>query len=471
MTIIRRLNVSQVDGNGANDTNANEIRPYGEIGLYQGDNNKLELLMFDGVRTHVKSKVLNKGTFYGGDADSGDGLGYDSIKLVPDESLRRGGSQQYLIIEPTGGSPGHVHIRAGGTIDNSGADLFLGGEKNHVKVSDTLDNVVISTDDNNSGTKQWTFAGNGTLTFPATEDGQLFLSGSEIAGVGNNSVALSSNTSVVINTYDPNPHSWNFGNDGTITFPNNALVDSADSNIEFRGMNNFNVEAGGVVNIVTDSSDDAYSWQFGDDGTLTVPGNITKTSGNLEITAENYVIIDSTNGGQIDIGANQADGTPNSATILVGHAGNTLQIAAGKLRINATTPPTHSTGAVGDVAGLVAFSSGYLYYCTADYGQTGHQIVVATLYNGGTSINSNSIQLTKTSDTLQITVGDIISDSDGGATSVVGTVSHDANYTYIGTGAGGGVAYNCVFPLTFTSTDYVSGGNIWKRVAWSGDTW
>jgi len=65
-------------------------------------------------------------------------------------------------------------------------------------------------------------------------------------------------------------------------------------------------------------------------------------------------------------------------------------------------------------------------------------------------------------------VGDIISDSDGGATSTVVTVSSDENYTYVGTG---GLAYAGVFPFTFTSTDYVSGGNIWKRVAWSGDTW
>jgi len=57
---------------------------------------------------------------------------------------------------------------------------------------------------------------------------------------------------------------------------------------------------------------------------------------------------------------------------------------------------------------------------------------------------------------------------DGGATSIVNSVSSDDNYTYVGTGS---MAYQAVFPLTFTSTDYVSGGNIWKRVAWSNDTW
>jgi len=138
--------------------------------------------------------------------------------------------------------------------------------------------------------------------------------------------------------------------------------------------------------------------------------------------------------------------------------------------INATTPPTHSTGAVGDVAGLVAFDSDYFYYCTAAYGVVGHQITVATLWNGATSANTNSFQLTKTAETLQITAGDTISDGDGGATSTVVSVSSDANYTYVGTG---GMAYSANFPLTFTSTSpaYVPGGNIWKRVAWGGGTW
>ena len=63
---------------------------------------------------------------------SGDGNGYGTIELVPDETLY--GNDQYLIIDPT--SPGHIHIRAGGTQDASNADLMLGGEKNYVRVND-----------------------------------------------------------------------------------------------------------------------------------------------------------------------------------------------------------------------------------------------------------------------------------------------------------------------------------------------
>ncbi len=78
-------------------------------------------------------------------------------------------------------------------------------------------------------TQSWVFGPDGKLTFPATVDGQLFLSGSEIAGVGNNSVALSSNTSVVINTYNPSLHTWAFSNDGSLAMPGNITQSYQDN--------------------------------------------------------------------------------------------------------------------------------------------------------------------------------------------------------------------------------------------------
>jgi len=63
---------------------------------------------------------------------SGDGFGYTTLKLVPDSTLT--GGDQYVIIDPT--APNHIHIRAGGTQDNSSAQIFLGGERSHVNVWD-----------------------------------------------------------------------------------------------------------------------------------------------------------------------------------------------------------------------------------------------------------------------------------------------------------------------------------------------
>lgn len=211
-------------------------------------------------------------------------------------------------------------------------------------------------------------------------------------------------------------------------------------------------------------------WQFNTTGDLSVPGNITKTSGNLEITAENYVVIDSTNGGQIDIGANQSgEGSGDSGPILMGHAGNTLDIQSGKIRVNSAVP-THSTGALNDVVGLVAFDGSYIYYCTADYvpvegggasvslvpGQLGQSVNSITVDKSGPS-NSSWADLqvgwTLTVDSTTVTVEEVTDD----LTTVYIVVS-------------GFITLPMTGAITFTETGGVQ-PNIWKRISWSGDTW
>ena len=77
---------------------------------------------FDGV------KIIGAGTA------SGDGNGYSTLELVPDNNLYN--NNQYLVIDPT--APSHIHIRAGGTQDASTAELYLGGELNYVRARDGL---------------------------------------------------------------------------------------------------------------------------------------------------------------------------------------------------------------------------------------------------------------------------------------------------------------------------------------------
>jgi hypothetical protein len=76
------------------------------------------------------------------------------LELNPDETNL---DDRYIVIDPT--APNHIHLRAGGTIDASTADLFLGGEYNYVKVSDGSANVEISTD----GRWAWQFTNTGRL--------------------------------------------------------------------------------------------------------------------------------------------------------------------------------------------------------------------------------------------------------------------------------------------------------------------
>jgi len=91
---------------------------------------------------------------------SSDGLSASTITLKPDSSLN---TDQYIVVEPTAGVgvPDHIHIRAGGPIDNSSVDLIIGGEETNLKISDTTKTVEIRT----NATASWQFGETG-ITFP-----------------------------------------------------------------------------------------------------------------------------------------------------------------------------------------------------------------------------------------------------------------------------------------------------------------
>ena len=265
MTTIRRIPTSKVDGNNANNTNTNEIRPYGEIAVYQGDNDKLELLMSDGVRTAIRNKVLNKGTFYGGDGDSGDGNNRDTIKLIPDAELHFNpdgdggldyGNDQYIIIDPTAGEPGHIHIRAGGTIDQSTADLFLGGEKNNVRVSDTYNHVQITTDFDGTNTRTWTFNNNGGLQLPGGSNGLIGESEPGVVVYSDNGFAVLTNA----NTEDTK--SWIFDDQGVLRFPGSTTIQDTRS-----------IQANGtIINVPLNAAGDTVDY-VGGASVLEIPKN------------------------------------------------------------------------------------------------------------------------------------------------------------------------------------------------------
>ena len=69
---------------------------------------------------------------------SGDGLGLSTFEIQPDLSVN---DDRYIVIDPT--TPNHIHIRPGGAIDASSADLIIGGEETSVTISDGSDLVLI----------------------------------------------------------------------------------------------------------------------------------------------------------------------------------------------------------------------------------------------------------------------------------------------------------------------------------------
>lgn len=117
---------------------------------------------------------------------------YDTMHLVPDSSI---GSDQYIILDPT--SPNHIHIRAGGAMDASNAELIIGGEQANVKVVDYGHNVSVNTYDVGTSTSYgWVFGNDGILYGPAEGAVQVYgiYSPQQLNIVSDGNLRISSNT-------------------------------------------------------------------------------------------------------------------------------------------------------------------------------------------------------------------------------------------------------------------------------------
>jgi hypothetical protein len=134
------------------------------------------------------------------------------MQLVPDANLD---TDQYLIIDPT--APNHIHIRPGGTLDGSTADLIMGGENTNMLVSDTGDYVDIRTTSSESFTNLWRFTSDGLLTGPSM--GSVKVSG--LYNDPGNDLYLGSGDGVVITGTD-----GEFLNDSST--PGNQIATLAD---------------------------------------------------------------------------------------------------------------------------------------------------------------------------------------------------------------------------------------------------
>lgn len=277
MSKVFRINTSNIDGVGSEQNASNNVLAKGEAGFYDDNFGKLELVLGDGIRTHLKNKILGKGVFYGGNADSGDGYGFDTIKLIPDAALHFNtggyGNDQYIIIDPT--YPNHIHIRAGGVQDNSNAQLYLGGETSHFSVgSGTTPTLYIKSNDN-----QWTYGTDGNLTLPAGGD-ILDSNGTSVLGGGSstgntvfygNGIGNSDGVNVNDMTIAPN---WDgqFTGNVYVTLPSNT---NASNPVEIVNNNT------GGVKIITQNN---ATWAFGYDSQLTFPDSTVQTTAYPGIT-------------------------------------------------------------------------------------------------------------------------------------------------------------------------------------------
>ena len=150
---------------------------------------------------------------------------------------------------------------------------------------------------------------------------------------------------------------------------------------------------------------------------------------------------------------------------------STGEITYGALPSQVVAVPTTSKGAPGDLSGQLAYSSGYIYYCTTDYTISGLATVgtggVGNFQYSGTAMSWNlaiqdrSTDLTGWTFTIQghdlgsvITVATWVNNNDGTV-----SVTYNNNWGPV----------NLFVSTTITFTAPLP--DIWKRVAWSADTW
>lgn len=307
-----------------------------------GFSNTIDLgsLATTGSNVFVGNQTIS-GSINFGSGSTIEGIG-TTLELTPDASL---GTDQYIVLDPT--APTHIHVRAGGAIDESNADLYLGGEKANVLVTDSDHQVQINSTATDSSSFSWTFDNEGNTLFPTlttprgdANSGDLITNTLKL-GDGTNQAVIStpdgtagySNSQrLVINPgqgsgsyeggdiylwagrggvdggsggdikvrggYGPESGSGgyirieggntNHGPAGYVQIKGgNSITEQGGDVHIYGGIGNGYAQNGDVTITTYDNLSNAKNWNFDVNGTLTAPGNITADSftGSLEGTA------------------------------------------------------------------------------------------------------------------------------------------------------------------------------------------
>jgi hypothetical protein len=315
---------------------------WGDATITPNATNRVATLADVTAATGLGDITFNGVQIIGGGTASSDGLGNGTIRLVPDADEAE--DDQFLVIEPTQpgiqGAPGHIHLRAGGTIDESDADLILGGERNSVVVSDTEKEIKVST------------AFRSKLYFTnlnSNSDTEFIVSETANILVGDAVYVGNSGEFYIVDA---------------VTFDGGLATVTADG-ASF---------GAGAQYLFTREESYNNGWAFGSDGVFSgpymggvvVPSLIGTSTNDLSIQSPNNdIIVESIDG---DIILN-ADGY-----VYIGNSNNTgNEVARMSDRAYVrTNVPTTSLGLEGEVAGLVADDANYHYYCTGTYDGTTH---------------------------------------------------------------------------------------------------
>jgi hypothetical protein len=208
-----------------------------------------------------------------------------SMILKPDSSLD---TDQYIILDPTEGGPNHIHIRAGGPIDDSSADLFIGGEDNNLRVSDTTKTVQINS--KNLYTQDSASFSVGPNYDSATWSDNLITITNPNGDLINFINAYQIETDIFTVFYDPiTGASLNITNKDTSNYPTHILTVDQTSPTASLAITGIDIEIiryqsgrviadNGTVTIQTGDTDAPENWVFGTNGSITFPDDTVQTT-------------------------------------------------------------------------------------------------------------------------------------------------------------------------------------------------
>ena len=175
---------------------------------------------------------------------------------------------------------------------------------------------------------------------------------------------------------------WQFANDGRLTFPGTPRIDTSTNNFEVQAAEAINFEANTVVNIYTDTGNTTYQWQFGDDGNLTLPANTF---------AVNYA-----NGTQVSLGGGSNIANGNSNVSIATANGNVTISAVGNTTMTVTGTGANVTGTLTST-GKIGYASGSTVTQTTS---RGNGVTINTL--AGTIITTSAAMVANEIDTFSV---------------------------------------------------------------------
>ena len=178
-------------------------------------------------------------------------------------------------------------------------------------------------------------------------------------------------------------------------------------------------------------------------GSLTLPGALTTPSGS---------------------------GITSGAGITIQNSGQLTFNNSSNVSFRVVATPVTSKGAAGDLLNDIAFDATYSYYCTTNYVAAVYPYTDLTPSNGGTS--TNVIKVLKSSNPTYTQVATGWTVTIGGTTAAVtGASGNDVNPLYYDFILTVNVNIPASGTVRFTSNVLSTLPDIWKRIAWSGNTW